>query len=147
MSRNIVSIEGGLTRDPDFGYGQGHGIAYWRGNLAVNGTRYDSQTRQQVVTTVFAQTVAFGYQAEQLKAEGLVQGDSLLGDGQLGQNTFEKKDGTKETKTQVEVLNFTVLRKKFTQNTAQYTHQPQEEETWSTGPADPSAFLNPHHGQ
>lgn len=144
MSRNVVSIEGGLTRDPDAGFGQNGGLPYWRGNIAVNGTRYDSQTRQQVVTTVFVQIVAFGYQAEQLQGEMLVQGDSLLIDGQMGQNTFEKKDGTKETKTQVEVLSFTVLRKKYGRQTAQYTPPP-EEEPWG-GTADPSAFLNPPHG-
>ena len=108
--RNSVEFEGTITRDPDSGYGNNSGAPYWRANLACNGTRYDSQSRQQVVTTAFAQTVAFGYPAEQLMEENLVKGDQIMIRASLGNNTYEDNDGKKVTKTQLEIIGYDVVR-------------------------------------
>jgi single-stranded DNA-binding protein len=49
---NRVELVGGLTRPPDLRFTQG-GMGICEASLAVNGARYDSEARSQVVTTVY----------------------------------------------------------------------------------------------
>lgn len=115
MAINEVRLQGGLTRDPDFKYGEQNGTPVWKTTLAVNGTKYDPQTRAQVVKTSFALIVAFGYKAEELLAVELGKGDELYVRGELDQAEWENKEtGKKEHRTQVVIQGFDVVRKRST---------------------------------
>lgn len=103
--------KGGLTRDPEVAFLEGSGICMWKASIAVNGARYDSQTRQQGVTTVYVSLVAFGWLAEQIAEYNLTRGDEVYVIGELEQREIDK-DGKKERKTGVlvNVLNPTRVR-------------------------------------
>lgn len=138
--RNSIEFEGTITRDPDSGYGKGSGVPFWRANIANNGTRYDSQTKAQALTTTFGQAVAFGYKAEELMQEALERGDQLLIRGQLGNNTYEDGDGKKVTKTQIEVIAYDIIRKK---NSTPPQRQPQAQQNPDWGTPPPAAQDDP----
>ena len=100
MNLNKVEIAGGLTRSPDLRF-LPSGMAVCEFTVAVNGARYDSTARQQVVTTTFVAVNAWSSLAEEVVDMGLVQGDAVYVMGELEQREIEKKDGTKERKTRV----------------------------------------------
>lgn len=110
MSLNKVEITGGLVREPDVGFSEKNGVAYWRASLAVNDAQYDYETRQQIVKTIYVSALAFGSKAERLIESGVDKGDELYVRGRLDQSVFVKKDGTKENKTRVEVQSFDIVR-------------------------------------
>lgn len=107
MSLNRVELQGGLTRDVEirsFGWGDIADL-----NLAVNGTRWDREKGEQVVTTTFVQVEVFGPMAP--RCANLNRGDEVYVIGELTQHEREKKDGTKEKKTRVRALQVTLTRK------------------------------------
>jgi single-stranded DNA-binding protein len=112
MSQNHVRIGGGMTRDPDFSYTPQGGYPVWRATIAVNGTRYNSESRQQEVSTSFILLSAGGFVAESLMEAAFVKGDEILVDtGELEQREWEK-DGKREHRTQVNVLSWSAVRKR-----------------------------------
>lgn len=112
MSQNSVRIGGGFTRDPDFAYTPQGGYPVWRATIAVNGTKYNSETRQQEVSTSFILISAGGFTAERLMEDGFVKGDEILVEcGELEQREWEK-DGKREHRTQVNILSYSVVRKR-----------------------------------
>lgn len=102
--------KGGLVRDPEMTYGES-GVAFWRASIAVNGTRYDSQTRGQIVKTTFVSLVAFGWLAEQFAEYTLAKGDEILVTGELDNREIEKEGGVKERKTRIEVQTLNIVRR------------------------------------
>lgn len=107
---NRVELLGGLTRDPECSVNQ-RGTATWLATLAVNGTRYDGEARQQVVKTTFVSLSAFGWLAEELINAGYGKGDELHVVGELDQFEIAKDDGTKDRKTRVRPLVVTPTRR------------------------------------
>lgn len=94
---------GGLTRDPDVEF-LASGMCRYRITVAVNGTKYDAESRQQVVKTAYIAVTAFGWLAEQLAEHGLTRGDEVYVVGELDQYEQVKDDGKKERKTGVVAL-------------------------------------------
>lgn len=112
MSQNYVRISGGITRDPDQGYTPG-GWPTWRTTLAVNGTKYNSETRKQEAVTKFILVSCGGYVAEQLMELNLVKGEELLVEGELDQREWTNKETQKqEHRTQVDLQRYDVLRRR-----------------------------------
>lgn len=101
------------------GFGQATGAPYWKTTLAVNGTRYDAQMRQQVVTTTFASVVAFGYKAEQIMEEDLGPGDEIYVRGELDQQSWENKEkGKTEHSTKIRIDSYDVVRRASSRQSA-----------------------------
>lgn len=107
---NKVEIQGGLTRDPELRF-LPSGMPVCEFSMALNGTRYDKDARAQVVTTTFVTCQAWGDAAEEFAGE-FGQGDEVYVMGRLDQRTIEKRDGTKESKTRIEVLFWHAVRKR-----------------------------------
>jgi single-strand DNA-binding protein len=105
---NRVEISGGLTRDPEIRYTNG-GFPILEFTVAVSGTRYDSGERKQVVTTSYISCTVVGDRAEEF-ADSHGKGDEVLVLGELDQRSFEKRDGSKESKTRVSVMSVHTLR-------------------------------------
>lgn len=91
---------GTLVRDLEMKY-LPSGIALVEMSLAVNGTRYDSEARSQVVTTLYCSVTVWGWQAENLANLEARRGDSVHVLGELEQREVEKAGGGKEKKTRV----------------------------------------------
>jgi single stranded DNA-binding protein len=112
MAINEVRIQGGLTREPEFGYGAATGTPYWKTTLANNTAKYDATERRQVVQSTFISVVAFGWKAEQMMELGLGKGDELFVRGELDQSSWENKEtGKDQHKTQVRIESFDVVRR------------------------------------
>lgn len=125
MSLNYVKIQGGLTRDPEFRFFDS-GSQLVELSVAVNGTRYDSQSRSQIVKTTFISAQAWGWLAEQIMDQGIGKGDEVLIEGELDQTEFENKEGKKERKTRVTILVLNVTRRRAgSQPSPTPTAQPQ----------------------
>lgn len=114
MSTNEWTGRGGLTRDAECSNLEVSGIPYWSASIAVNGTRYDSTKRAQVVKTTYISLVAFGWMAEHLDAHGLLKGDEVRVVGELDNREVPRPDGTKERKTRVEVAVLDIVRRSRT---------------------------------
>ena len=112
MSMNRVEVSGGLTRDPELTYMERSGSALCEITLAVNGTRYNFESRSQEVTTSYISVKAWGSLAEELAEADVAKGDELLVIGELEQRTIEKRDKSKESKTHVKALGFHVVRRR-----------------------------------
>lgn len=108
---NRVELVGGLTRDPEIKITQS-GAVTWFATIAVNGTRYDTETRGQVVKTTYVALSAFGWLAEQLTEGAYERGDELHVLGELDQYEIEKEDGKKDRKTRVRPLVVNVTRRR-----------------------------------
>lgn len=114
---NRVEIRGGLVRDVELKYVGQSGVACMEMTVAVNGTRYDSQQRTQVVKTTFVSVQVWGLKAEETAERyRLSKGDEVYVLGELDQREVEKADGTKERKTRVTALLIDVLRCRNTQH-------------------------------
>ena len=109
---NEVRLEGNLTQDPSTGYLQS-GAAYWRCTVASEGTRYDREKRATITVSTFAYCTAIGYAAEELMASGVGKGDKIRVEGSLENRMTEARDGTKESKTHVEIKLHHVLRRRM----------------------------------
>jgi single stranded DNA-binding protein len=145
---NRVEIAGGLVRDPEFkmlGQSQTPCLEF---TVAVNGTRYDSQQRQQVVKTTYVAVQAFNEVADDVmgKYPGLTKGDAVYVVGELDQRTIEKADGTKESKTRVNAMHIVVQRTRTTSTSTGGRPAaprggygaPPPEDPWATPPRPPS---------
>lgn len=137
---NEVRIEGGITQDPQSGYMEQSGAAYWRSTVASDGTRYDSEKRQTVPFTTFVYCTAIGYPAEQLMEANLGKGDKIRVEGSIA-NRVKEENGVKETKTHIDVKLHHVLRKRSSGQRAQsapaagagWGNEPQGS-NWGNGP-------------
>ena len=108
---NRVEIAGGLTRDAELRFTPG-GAAVLNMTVAVNGTRYDGDARQQVVTTSYISVEAWGSLAEESAELDITKGTEVHVIGELTQRTTEKSDGSKESKTRVKALVINVVRRR-----------------------------------
>jgi single-strand DNA-binding protein len=115
VSQNYVRVSGGITREPEFRVFDS-GSPLWTATIAVNGTRYDSQQRTQVVKTTFVSIQAWGWLAEEIMDLGLDRGDEVLVEGELDQSEYEK-DGKTERRTRVTILRLTPVRRRSTPTT------------------------------
>lgn len=106
---NRVEISGGVVRDPELRQ-TGSGTYVTDLTVAVNGTRYDFEQRQQVIETSFISTVWWGHLAEKV-VQLLEQGDEVWLIGELHQIETEK-GGKKERKTKVKGYVFQPIRKR-----------------------------------
>lgn len=128
---NRVEIRGGLVRDSESRMA-GHAMLC-SFTVAVNGTRYDSETRQQVVKTVYVTCQAWAALADQITDDGgLQQGDDVYVVGELDQ--YRKADDDKPS-TRVTVLAYSVLRRR----TARSSARPAMSESHPTYGSDPWA--------
>ena len=98
---NRVELRGGLVKDIVF---EGAKASF---TMAVNGTRFDSQAREQVVKTAFVSCEAWGIVAEALRHAGVMQGCELYVVGEL---TQFKKEGEERSHTRVAVFTVQVVR-------------------------------------
>lgn len=102
---NRVELRGGLVKDVEMV--DVNGLVKAAVTLAVNGTRYDGQTRQQVVKTTYVSCEAWGIVGENLYASGVGKGCELYVVGEL---TQQKREGDKESHTRVAIFTFDVVR-------------------------------------
>lgn len=106
---NKVEITGGLVRDPELRFTQ-NGFAIMELTVAVNEPRYDSKEKSQVVNTSYIACVAFGWLAESIADLDMHKGDEAYVIGKLDQRTIEKDDGSKESKTKVEIVQLSPMK-------------------------------------
>lgn len=106
MNLNKVELVGGLTKPPELRFTQG-GYPFVTFTLAVNGTRYDSKERSDVVTTQYIGCQLWGHLATVL-AEELERavGERLYVLGELDQSEWEDKDGKRQSRTRVKVMHW-----------------------------------------
>lgn len=123
---NEVRIEGGITQDPQTGFHEQSGAAYWRSTVAVDGTRYDAEQRKTVAHTTFVYCTANGYPAESLIEMALGKGDKIRVEGEIA-NRVKEVGGVKETKTHIDVKLVHILRKRSMVRAA----PPQQGGSWS----------------
>ena len=110
---NRVEVVGTLTRDAETTRTD-RGFAIWEATLAVNGARFDPDSSEHVVTTVFVRVKAVGWEAEKLDGWRLSRGEELYVLGEFDQLEVVKEDGTKDTKTRVAVTYAVPTRRKPT---------------------------------
>lgn len=101
---NRVEIIGGLTKAVDGRFINEYPMAQI--SLAVNGTRYSSEERRQIVTTTYVSCTAWGHQAVSLINQDPKVGERLYVLGELDQSTWEDADGKKQQRTRVRVIYF-----------------------------------------
>lgn len=106
---NRVELIGGVVRDPELQELES-GFAFVRFSLAVNGTRYSSTARSQVVHTDYISCHIWGDASTRFLAD-VIKGDEVYVMGKLDQKEITHKDGTKESKTRVAVFTFDIIRK------------------------------------
>lgn len=138
MGINRVELVGGLTRDPEFRITP-TGTSTWFATVAVNGSRYDSQSGGQVVKTTYVALSAFGWMAEQLYENSYVKGEELHIVGELDQYEVEK-DGQKDRKTRVTPLVVTPIRRRSEAMQQQRGPQAQKPDPWAAPPREEPPF-------
>lgn len=116
---NRIELKGGLTRDPESRVLESGQTMCWM-TLAVNGTRYDTASRQQVVKSIFVACQGWGPVAVEMLS--LHKGDEVYLVGELDQ--YKKADEEKHS-TRVTVFTLSVLRESTRQS------QQQEEDPWA----------------
>lgn len=109
MSLNRVEVEGTLTRDPDLRV-MPSGTQLMEATLAVSEARWSHETGQQEVATTFVSVQLWDVLAERVSVMSLGRGDVLYVLGRLDQKEIEKRDGTKDRKTRVQAISFSVVR-------------------------------------
>lgn len=109
---NRVELHGGLVGNPEWGFTRG-GTAFASCTLAVSGTRWDSQSKQEVVTTQYVRLQLWGGMAEQLMELNPGKGEKLYVVGELDQSEWEDQDGKKQKRTRVRVLFFIPTNPRF----------------------------------
>jgi single-strand DNA-binding protein len=95
---NRVFLMGNLTRDPELRQTQS-GSAVTDLGLAVSES-YTNKEGQTVETTVFTDVAVWGPSAEACK-QYLAKGSPVLVEGKLELNTWQTKDGQKQSKLRV----------------------------------------------
>lgn len=101
---NKVEISGGLVRPPELRYTQG-GWPFASFTIAVAGTRWDSKTKQRVVTTAFIACEMSGPRAEEIASvlDGK-KGEEIYVMGELDQHEWVDDKDQKQSRTRVKVL-------------------------------------------
>lgn len=98
MNLNVVYIAGNLTRDIELKYTpSGTAVADF---TVANNRKYKDREGNLQDETSFIGVTAFGKTAE-LCAQYLFKGSPILVEGRLKQESWESKDGKKQTKTKV----------------------------------------------
>lgn len=138
MSMNRVEVSGGLVREPELTYMERSGSALLELTLAVNGTRYNHESRGQEVTTSYVAVKAWGSLAEALVEENLSKGDELYVLGELEQRTIEKRDKSKESKTHVKALGYHVVRNRAASGRTPAPAVSSPPTTGDPGPTEPA---------
>lgn len=123
---NRVEISGGLVRDPELAFTAG-GAARCEFTVAVNEARWSSKEQAQVVDTTYVSCQAWFWLAEDIAEREYQKGDEVLVVGRLSQRTIEKKDGTKEQKTRVEVVTVTLVKSRRPVRSEEPSYAPGEE--------------------
>lgn len=100
---NRVELIGGLTKGVDFRFVGEKNIPKAVIQLAVNGTRYSSKDRAQIVTTTWVTCEAWGGMASQLADEDPKVGERIYVLGELDQNTYEDSQGNKKSSTRIRI--------------------------------------------
>lgn len=143
MNENYVRIGGGLTRDPTLTSTR-YGSSMVGLTVAVNGTKWDGEQRQQVVTTQFVSVLAFGVVAERIVQMGLGRGDTVVVEGSLSQEEVEGDDGKKDRKTRVQAWNVVLVHSTRTTTARPISRQerpqppgeaPPKDDPWAHGDA------------
>ena len=104
-SFNRVVLMGNLTRDPEVRFAAS-GTAVVKIGLAVN--RRVKKNDQWIEEANFFDAVIFGTRGEAL-AKYLGKGDPVLIEGELVQNRWEAQDGSKRSKVEINISNFTFV--------------------------------------
>lgn len=105
-SFNRVILVGNLTRDPELRYIPS-GTAVTEIGLAVNDRRKNA-TGEWVEETTFVDVTLWSRTAE-IASEFLTKGSQVLIEGRLKLDTWEGKDGQKQSKLRVVGMNMTML--------------------------------------
>ncbi|MCH7872946.1 MAG: single-stranded DNA-binding protein [Planctomycetes bacterium] len=105
-SYNRIILVGNLTRDPELSYTPSN-VAVCKFGLATNHKRKDKDgnLKEEVC---FVDCVAFGRSGETFK-QYMAKGRSVLVEGRLKFDQWTSQDGTKRSKHEVVVDNFTFL--------------------------------------
>ncbi|MCH7592197.1 MAG: single-stranded DNA-binding protein [Planctomycetes bacterium] len=105
-SYNRIILVGNLTRDPELSYTPNN-VAVCKFGLATNHKRKDKDgnLKEEVC---FVDCVAFGRSGETFK-QYMAKGRSVLVEGRLKFDQWTSQDGTKRSKHEVVVDNFTFL--------------------------------------
>lgn len=104
---NRVELVGGLTKAVDARFINEYPMSAF--TLAVNGTRWSSEDRTQIVTTTYVSCQAWGHQAKRLMDDDPKVGERLYILGELDQSSWEDKDGKRQQKTRVRVTYYVRL--------------------------------------
>ncbi len=105
-SYNRIILVGNLTRDPELSYTPNN-VAVCKFGIATNHKRKDKDgnLKEEVC---FVDCVAFGRSGETFK-QYMAKGRSVLVEGRLKFDQWTSQDGTKRSKHEVVVDNFTFL--------------------------------------
>ena len=106
---NIVVMEGRLTKDPTYMKTK-NGKSLCKFSIANNRFYYMNGTLQKEV--FFFDLVTWGYTADKA-AVSLFKGRHVLVNGELRQNVYTAKDGTKKSSVYILALDIKNLDKKF----------------------------------
>lgn len=116
-SLNKVMIIGNLTSDPEIRYTP-KGTAVCNLTVAVN-RKWKDNTGKPCEEVAFVGCTAFGKTAE-IIGEHLHKGSPIFVEGRLAQESWEDKDGRKQTKTKVVIQEFQFLSSGRNQNANDY---------------------------
>jgi len=97
---NNVTVAGNLTRDPELRYTT-KGEPVTEASIAIN--RRWTVNGEQKESTTYVGLVIWGKRGEAF-AKYLKKGQPVYCEGELENNTWEDKEGKKQTKTKVKVL-------------------------------------------
>lgn len=111
---NIIVIEGRLTKDPSYMKTK-NGKSLCKFSIANNRYYYTNGSLQKEV--YFFDLVAWGYNADKA-AVNLFKGRHILVNGELRQNRYTAKDGSKKTAVYILALEIKNLDKKSIGNTS-----------------------------
>ncbi|NOX59672.1 MAG: single-stranded DNA-binding protein [Planctomycetes bacterium] len=106
-SYNKVILMGNLTRDPQLTYTSSN-TAVCKFGLAMNHTWKDRNTGEKKEQVAFVDCVCFGRSGEVIN-QYMAKGRSLHVDGRLSFSQWEGQDGSKRSKLEVVVENFTFV--------------------------------------
>lgn len=130
----VGPFTGRLARDPKFEFVGPSQVPKWQVTIAHGEPRYNPQTRQEEVATLWVLVQAWGDLAERLHEQNYGQGDEMVVTGKLAQFTVGEGE-SKDTKTHVAALTVDCLRRKSPTRTSA-APSPVTDDPWA-GPPDP----------
>lgn len=133
MSLPAVTIVGNLTRDPELRFTPA-GKAVTSLSVAANRSRKNEIGDWETVATTYLDVSVWGARAEAV-ADQLVKGSSVVIVGELGQRSYEARDGQK--RTVYEVTAEVVAEQVTGRTTTRGAPAASQADPWATpGPAD-----------